>query len=64
MNNQTEWALSVNRQHLEQLLHDADNHRQLQSALGNWRHQLAQTLQAWAKKLEPELELQTTRKMA
>jgi hypothetical protein len=58
MNNQTEWTLSVNREHLEQLLHDADTQRQLRNAFGNWRHQLAQTLQAWARKLEPELELQ------
>ena len=64
MNNQTEWARIVNREHLEQLLHDADTQRQLRDAFGNWRHQLAQTLQAWARKLEPELELQTTRKLA
>jgi hypothetical protein len=64
MNNQTELARIVSREHLEQLLHDADTYRQLQNALGNWRHQLAQTLQAWARKLEPELELQPSRKLA
>ena len=56
MDNQTEWTLNVNRQHLEQLMHDADTHRQLQNAYGNWKYQLAQTLQTWARKLEPELE--------
>jgi hypothetical protein len=64
MNNQTEWTLNANREHLEQLLHDADTNRQLRDALGSWRHQLAQTLQAWARKLEPELELQPSRKLA
>jgi hypothetical protein len=61
MNNLTEWTLYINREHLEQLLHDADTHRQLRDALGSWRHQLAQTLQAWASKLEPELELRQTK---
>jgi hypothetical protein len=64
MNNQTEWTMNANREHLEQLLHDADTHRQLRTANISWRHQLAQTLQAWARKLEPELEPQTTRKLA
>jgi hypothetical protein len=64
MNNQTEWIMNANREHLEQLLHDADTHRQLRIANVSWRHQLAQTLQAWARKLEPELEPQPSRKLA
>jgi hypothetical protein len=64
MNNLTEWTLNANREHLKQLLHDADNNRQLRDALGSWRHQLAQTLQAWAKKLEPELELRHSKQLA
>ncbi len=64
MNNQTEWTLNANREHLEQLLHDADTHRQLREAAVSWRHQLAQTLQAWARKLEPELEPQQTKQLA
>ncbi len=58
MNNQTEWTKIVNREHLKQLLHDADTHRQLRKTNISWRHQLAQTLKAWAQKLEPELEPQ------
>ena len=64
MNIQTEWALNANREHLKQLLQDADTNRQLQNAFGNWKHQLAQTLQAWAQKLEPELEPQHQHKLA
>ena len=56
MDNQLQCTLLVNKEHLEQLMHDADTHRQLQNAYGNWKHQLAQTLQTWARKLEPELE--------
>ncbi len=63
MNNQTEWTLNANREHLEQLLHDADTQRQLRKAAISWRHQLAQTLQAWARKLEPELELQGSKQL-
>ena len=64
MDNQLQWVQITNQEHLEQLLHDADTHRQLRDANISWRHQLAQTLQAWAKKLEPELEIPTTRKLA
>jgi hypothetical protein len=64
MNNQTEWTLNANREHLEQLLQDADNNRQLRQAYGSWQHQLAQTLQAWARRLEPELEVQRSKQLA
>jgi hypothetical protein len=56
MDNQLQWVQITNREHIEQLMHDADTHRQLCKAAISWRHQLAQTLQAWARKLEPEIE--------
>ena len=64
MDNQLQWVKITNQEHLEQLLHDADIQRQLRQASVPWRHQLAQTLKAWAQKLEPELEPQPSKKMA
>jgi hypothetical protein len=64
MNIQTEWALKISREHHKQMLQDADTYRQIHTACGNWKHQLAQTLQSWARKLEPDLEPQTRHKLA
>lgn len=64
MDNQMQWVQITNQEHLEQLLHDADIQRQLRQTSVPWRHQLAQTLKAWAQKLEPELELQSPKKLA
>ncbi len=63
MDNQMQWIQIIKQEHIEQLLHDADTHRQLRNANVSWRHQLAQTLQAWARKLEPELEPRASKQL-
>ena len=64
MDNQLQWTLLVNKDHIEQLMHEADISRQLRGVSGNWKHQLAQTLQTWARKLEPELEQPQAKQLA
>ena len=64
MDNQLQWTLLVNKDHIEQLMREADISRQLRGVSGNWKHQLAQTLQNWARKLEPELEQSQAKQLA